>query len=68
VVAEARAGYDGKPYIGEARTVTVAMLEAEIDHPASDERKQVQVETLCRRHDLGQNVHGIEDIRISHQR
>ena len=33
VVAEVRSGYDGKPYIGEARTVAVAMLEAEIDHP-----------------------------------
>ena len=37
VVAEVRAGYHAKPYIGEARTVAVAMLEAEIDHPADDQ-------------------------------
>jgi hypothetical protein len=35
VVAEKRPGYDGEPYIGEARTVAVAMLEAEIDHAAN---------------------------------
>ena len=37
VVAEVRSGYHAKPYIGDARTVAVAMLEAEIDHPADDQ-------------------------------
>ena len=40
VVAEVRSGDHAKPYIGEARTIAVAMLEAEIDHAADDERKQ----------------------------
>src|SRR5215467_2677997 len=37
VVAEARSGDDGKPYIGEAGRVADAMLDAEIHHPANDE-------------------------------
>ena len=37
VVAEVRPGDHAKPYIGEARPVAVAMLEAEVDHPANDE-------------------------------
>src|SRR5262245_51558212 len=37
IVAEARSGDDGKPHIGEARPVAVAMLEAEVHHAANDE-------------------------------
>ena len=42
VVAEMRSGYHAKPYIGEARTVAIAMLEAEIHHPTDDQGKQVR--------------------------
>ena len=41
-----------KPYIGEARPVAVAMLEAEIDHAANDERTQVLIGKQRRRHEL----------------
>src|ERR1700752_3935748 len=43
VVAEARSGDDAQPDIAEARPVAVAMLEAEVDHPANDERSQVLI-------------------------
>src|ERR1700730_1974469 len=36
VVAEKRTGNHGKPQIGNARAVAVAVLEAEIHHPAND--------------------------------
>ncbi len=48
VVAEARSGYDGKPYVSEARAVAVTMLEAEIHHAANDERAQILVATRPR--------------------
>src|SRR5262245_57198648 len=67
VVAEARPGYDGKPYIGEARPVAVAMLKAEVHHAANNERRQVLVAKQCRRHNLGQDVKSVEDIRVDHQ-
>ena len=39
IVAEARPGEHAKPNVGEARTVTVAALEAEIDCPTDDQGK-----------------------------
>src|SRR6266851_5295156 len=47
VVAETRSGDDGKPYIGETRSIAVAMLEAEIHHAANNERRQVLVAKQC---------------------
>src|SRR3984893_14570077 len=67
IVAEARSGDDAKEYIGEARPVAVAMLEAEINHPANYERKQVLIGKQCRRHNLGQNIEIGEGVRIVHQ-
>src|ERR1700722_19619133 len=43
VVAEVRPSYDTKPYIGEARTVAVAMLEAEVNRPADNQGKKVRI-------------------------
>src|SRR6516225_6254557 len=43
VVAEARSGDDGKPYVGEARPVAIAVLETEVDHPTDDKRKEILV-------------------------
>src|SRR3984885_12883265 len=40
VVAEARSGDVAEPHIGEARTVTVATLKAEIDRATDDQGKQ----------------------------
>src|SRR5215469_3012285 len=43
VGAELRSSYHTKPYIGEARTVTIAVLEAEIDHPTDGKGKQAHI-------------------------
>ena len=67
VVAEARSGEHAEPYIGEARTVAVAALEAEIDRPADDQGKQVRIRKQCRRHELGQNIQSREGCRVAHQ-
>jgi hypothetical protein len=56
VVAEARSGDHAKPNVGEARAVTVAALEAEIDRPTDDQGKQVRIRLQARRSELGQNI------------
>src|SRR5713226_6162754 len=48
IVAEARARDHGQPYIGDARSVAVAALEAEIDRSAGDQEKQVRIRIECR--------------------
>jgi len=68
IVAEARAGDHGQPYIGAARSVAVAALEAEIDRSAGDQGKQVRIRIHCRCPDLGQNVQRREGCRVAHQR
>src|ERR1700728_3101859 len=67
VVAEARSGDDAKPYIAETRGVAVAVLEAEVDHPANDEGSQVLIGKQCWGHNLGQNIESGEGVRIVHQ-
>ena len=67
VVAEVRSGDHAKPYIGEARTVAVAALEAEIDRPADDQGRKVRIRKQGRRQDLGQNIQGREGRRVAHQ-
>ena len=56
IVAKARSGNHAKPDIGETRSVAVAVLEAEIDHPANHEGEQVRVGIQCGRSRLGQNI------------
>src|ERR1700733_7140552 len=68
VVAEARSGDHAKPNVGEARAVTVAALEAEIDRPTDDQGKQVRLRLQARRSELGQNINGREGCRVTHQR
>src|SRR5260370_26597633 len=68
IVAEARSGDHAKPNVGEARAVTVATLEAEIDRPTDDQGKQVRIRMQARRPDLGQNVHRRKGCRAAHQR
>src|ERR1700738_4413837 len=68
IVAEARSGDHAKPNVGEARAVTVATLEAEIDRPTNDQGKQLRIRMQARRPDLGQNVHRPEGCRVAHQR
>src|SRR6266702_8292863 len=68
VVAEKRTGNHGKPQIGNARGVAVAVLEAEIHHPANDKGRKIVVAVVCRYEDFVQDVDGVEDIRVGHQR
>src|SRR6266849_7585116 len=68
VVAEKRTGNHGKPQIGNARAVAVAVLEAEIHHPANDKGRKIVVAVVRRYDDFVQDVHGVEDIRVGHQR
>src|SRR6266852_5949967 len=68
VVAKKRTGNHGKPQIGNARGVAVAVLEAEIHHPANDKGRKIVVAVVCRYDDFVQDVHGVEDIRVGHQR
>ena len=56
IVVEVRSGDHAKEHISEARSVAVAVLETEIDHPADHERKQIAVGKQGRRHDLGQDI------------
>jgi hypothetical protein len=67
VVAEVWAGYHAKVYIGDARTVAVAMLEAEINRPTDRQGEKIRIRKRCRRQNLGQNVHGREGRRVTHQ-
>jgi len=67
VVTETRPGYDGEPYISEAGRVAVTVLEAEIHQAANNERRQVLVAKQCRRHNLGQDVHSVEEVPVGHQ-
>ena len=48
VVVEMWTGDHAKPYIGEARTVAVAMLEAEVNRPADNQGKKVRIRKQCR--------------------
>src|SRR5882762_6236123 len=68
VVAESRSGERAKQYIGEARTVAVAALEAEIGRSAGNQGKQIPIRIECRRHEFGQNIQSGERGRVAHQR
>src|ERR1700679_4011882 len=68
IVAEARAGNHRQQYVGAARGVTVAALEAEIDRTAGDYGKQVRIRIECRWPNLGQNVERRQRCRVAHQR
>src|SRR6516165_311271 len=67
VVAKVRSGDQAKGHIGGARTVAVALLEAEINRPTDGQGEKIRVRKQCRRKDLGQNIHGREGGRVAHQ-
>src|SRR6266404_3472027 len=67
VVAEMRTRDHGKPKICETRPVAVAVLEAEIHHPANDERRKIVVAVMCWHDHFAQEVHSVEDLRVGHQ-
>src|SRR6266478_7813812 len=68
VVAEKRTGNHGKTQIGNARAIAVAVLEAEIHHPANDKGRKIVVAVVCRYDNFVQDVHGVENNRVGHQR
>src|SRR5712672_587959 len=68
VVSEKRTGNHGKPQIGNARAVAVAVLEAEIHHPANDKGRKIVVAVVCRYDNFVQDIHGVKNIRVGHQR
>jgi hypothetical protein len=68
IVAKAGARDDAKVGIGDARSVAVAAVEAEIDRSAGDQGKQVRIRIECRRPDLGQNLQRRQRCRVAHQR
>ncbi len=68
VVAEVRSGEQAKRYIGEARGVAVAALDAEIDGPTDDQGEQVRICIPGRRREFGQHIQSGEGCRIAHQR
>src|SRR4029453_3646967 len=68
VVAELRSGDRGERGAGEPSAVAVAVLEAEIDRLARDERKQVLVREICRHCDLQNNVECCKGLKVSHRR
>src|SRR4030095_11122485 len=67
VVAEARSGDRAKQYIGVARAVAVAALEAAIDCPTDDQGHEVRIRMPGRRPELGEDVKGRERCGIAHQ-
>src|SRR5260370_28870130 len=68
VAAEKRPRNHGWPQIGNARDVAVAVLEAEIHHPANDKGRKIVVAVVCRYDNFVQDVHGVENNRVGHQR
>src|SRR5258706_1854722 len=52
VVTEARSGDRAKPFKMGARTVGVAVLEAQIDRSADDQGKQIEIRQECSRPEL----------------
>src|SRR6516165_6606515 len=68
IVAEERPSNSAQHDIGEARRITVALLETEIDRSADDQGTQVPVRKNSGRHDLGENVESPERPGVAHQR
>ena len=68
VVAEVWPQHDSEADIGEAGSVAVAMLQAEIRHPASNEACQIHVGDDDRREHDGKYVHRPARNRIVHSR
>jgi hypothetical protein len=67
VIAELRAGRHRKPRVAKARCIAISMRQAEVHHAAYDERKQVFIVEQGRCHDLGEDVHRVDDIAVVRQ-
>src|SRR4051794_25423126 len=64
IVSEMRSREHAEPYIGVARTVAVAVLQAEANHPKNHESMKSSIGPQRRCHDLRQNIQIIEHIPI----
>src|SRR4030095_6246614 len=68
VFPEKRTEEHAKPDVGEARSIAVAMLQAEVPHPADDEAKQILVRKQSGGHYRGEGVHGRAPLGVGHRR
>src|SRR5262245_61150408 len=67
IVSEMGSSEHTQPYIGVARSVAVAVLQAEADHPTNHQIKKLSIDEHRRCHDLSENIQHIEHIRIGNQ-
>ena len=67
VVAEPMPRYEAKPNIVDARTVVVAVLDAETNRPADDQGKKIRIRKQCRAQYLGQNIQSRDRRGVAHQ-
>ena len=67
IVSETRSSEHTQPYIGVARSVAVAVLQAEANHPTNHESMKSSIGQQRRCHDLRQNIQNIEHIPIGDQ-
>ena len=67
ILAVACAGNDRQPLVGQARSVTVAALEGQLDRAGDHEYFAILVNTRAWRFHLVQDVHGRQRSRIAHQ-
>src|SRR5262249_1088277 len=68
VIAKARSSDDAQMNIGNAGRIGVAVFQAEIDHSADGQGKQLCIRKECGRQDLGQHIQRCAPYRIAHQR
>ena len=67
VIAEVCPEHSAQPCIGKARSVAVAMLQAEARHPADDEAEKIQIGEQGGRREYREHVHGRAPVGIGHQ-
>ena len=61
VVVELRAGQHGEPRVAEARTIAVAVFQAQTHHPTHDQRHQMLVVEQRGRHDFAEDVQRVQE-------
>src|SRR5262249_39789984 len=66
IVPETRASNHTQTYIGVARCVAVAVLQAKADHSTHHESKQSSIGKQRWGHDLSKNIEHIEHVRAGH--
>src|SRR5262249_55641308 len=67
IVSEMRSSDHPQPHIGVARSVAVAVLQAEANHPRNHEIEKSRIDKHRRCHNLGENIQKVEHIWIGEQ-